>query len=329
METHPDLVTGRLGVVRPEPRGGAQPPPYHANTRTSYRASRLGLAAEVRDPSEEPRPALRGSRRLRAARRSARLGWATVALLVVGSGLGAYLVTARLVQSFSRKLERMATQVRRQVLTISNLEQQRGRLEAGLATGRANLSMERTLGAKTRAQLEASVTRLVEAINERDQVRATLSAEQSKTAKITAQLEVSVARLVDAMTQRDKVRADLSTEQGRTAKIAAQLEASVAKLVDAMKERDRARDQSLQAVREASKAEVRLELIDKRLRSLTERMTRLKKALGASSGASTQPATQSFVLDLMLTQFRADVERFRKALQGNTPPPAAPPAEMQ
>ena len=327
METHPDLVTGRLGVVRPAPP--AESPPYHANTPTSYRASRMGLAAEMRDPSESPRPALRGSRKLRAAQRSARLGWATAAALVIGSGFGAYLVTARIIESFSRKLEDMATHVRRQVVTICSLEQQRDRLQGDLATTRADLMAEQTQRVKTRAQLEASVTRLVDAIKERDQARAHLDAEQARTAKITAQLGASVARLVDAMHERDRARSDLSSEQSKAAKIAVQLEASVAKLVDAMKERDRARGHALDALREATKAEAKLELLDKRLAALAGELDRLRKALGTPAGATTQPATQSLVLDLMLTQFKADVERFRKALQAKTPPPVAPPADTQ
>lgn len=318
METQADLITGRLGGVRSDGRTETALSP--AGHGTSYRASRLGLSPEIPDPSGGPRTGLRGARRLRAARRSARLGWTAAGLLVIGCGLGSYFLAGRIIESFGLKLEKMATHVRRQVATICRLEQQRGQLEGSLVTARADLGAERTRNATATAQLEALVTRLVDTIKDRDEARATLSAEQAKTAKITAQLEASVARLVDAMGERDDVRASLVTEQAKAVKIAAQLEASVARLVDAMKERDRARGQVHEAVREASRAEAKLDLLDRRLRDLLGEQERLKKAVGASVGPTSQPATKTLVLDMMLSQFRADLARFKKALQAKTPP---------
>ena len=103
----------------------------------------------------------------------------------------------------------------------------------------------------------------------------------------------------------------------------------VAKLVDAMKERDRARSEVHQAVREASQAEARLELLEKRLRALSAEHDRLKKALGAGAAPTTQPVTRSLVLDMMIAQFRAEVERFRQALRERDIPPDPPPDQRQ
>jgi len=322
MEMQTDLVTGRLGTVRVE--GRTQSASLPPGARTSYRASRLGLSPDIPDPSEGPRLALRGSRRLRAAQRSARLGWMSAMLLAIGCGLGSYFLTTRTIRSFSDRLERMATHVRKQVAVICNLETQRHHLEAGLATARTDLAAERAANIRTTAQLEAAVARLVDAIKERDQARATLSSEQARTAKIAAQLEASVARLVEAMKERDQVRATLTVEQARTAKITAQLEAAVDRLVDAMKERDRARGQVHDAVREASRAEAKLDLLEKRLRTLSAEHDRLKKALGAPRKPTTQPITKTLVLDMMISQFKADLARFREALRGKTSPADRP-----
>lgn len=212
METQ-DLVKGRLDFT-PSRDAGAEPTAPGGDARaTSYRASRLGLEPE-RQPGEPRslRPHSRGARRLKAVRRSARLGWTAAAALVIACGIGSYYFTAKVIYAFSDKLDNVSGQVQSHVATIGKLEGERAVLSVSLNATRARLSQTRqklddikTEHSRIGAKLDASIAKLMDAMRERDRARKTADSVLVESSKVKTQLEFFQRRMRELAAERQRL----------------------------------------------------------------------------------------------------------------------------
>ena len=208
METDANLVTGRLGFVPSDTRDQTPAPPTPHGKASTYRASRLGLAVPGQS-TPTPASAEVPERKLRAAKRSARMGWAAAAALVVACGIGSYLSTSKLI-AWRRKFDRVNINVSRHAATIGRLQSQRDILNSNLTHTRTDLEAIKAETADVTAKLRASVAGLVDAVKQRDQARDQARRTVAEAEKIQSQMSDLEGRLGGLLAERNRLKADLA-----------------------------------------------------------------------------------------------------------------------
>lgn len=206
METDANLVTGRLGFISSDTR--AQPPAAPEARGSTYKASRLGLLAPSQAAAGE-RTLEVPERKLLAAKRSARMGWAAAAALVIACGVGSYLSTSKLI-AWRCKFDRVNANVSRHVASIGRLQGQRDTLNANLSATRTDLEAIKAETADVTAKLRASVAGLVDAVRQRDEAKNRARQTAEEAAKIQAQMTALEERLGDLMAERSRLKTALA-----------------------------------------------------------------------------------------------------------------------